>query len=141
MGIPVNENRIKQVSQIAEILNRAAVYEFSALSGPSVVPQAAGVYVVFNKWTTEVYYVGKATNLQRRLYHNHLMGLLTNARLKKYLIGDSTFPRILARTKAKNFIKENCSFIFILEPDVRARGQLEVLVSFLTDCRYVDKEH
>ena len=141
MGISVNENRIKWVSQIADILNHAAVYEFSALSGPSVLPQAAGVYVIFNKWTNEVYYVGKTTNLQRRLYHNHLMGPLTNARLKKYLIDDSAFPGILERTDAKNFIKENCSFIFILEPDMRARGHLEGLVSFLTDCRYVDKEH
>lgn len=141
MGISVSENRLNLVNQIADMLNHATVYEFSALSGPTALPQAAGVYVLFNKWTAEVYYVGKTTNIQQRLYYNHLMGPTTNARLKKYLIDDLSFPGILEPTNAKNFIKENCSFVFILEPDMRERGHLEGLVSFLTDCRYVDKEH
>ena len=124
-----------------EELKCAVIYDFSSLPGPSALPKLAGVYAIFNKSTKEVYYVGKTTNLRQRLYHNHLMGPTTNARLKKYLIDDPGFPRILDRTDAKNFIKENCSFLFILEPDMRARGHLEGLVSFLTDCRYVDKEH
>lgn len=141
MGIPVDPGRFNLIDEIADQLKHAVTYDFLSLSGPSVLPQSAGVYVIFDKRTYEVYYVGKTTNLRQRLYHNHLMGPTTNARLKKYLIDDSTFPKILDPTDAKKFIRENCSFAFVLEPDMRMRGHLEGLLSFLTDCRYVDKEH
>lgn len=141
MGISIAQGRYDLISKITDELNCAEIYEFSVLSGPSVLPQTAGVYVIFNKRTYEVYYVGKTTNLRQRLYHNHLMGPTTNARLKKYLIDDSEFPNILSAADAKKYIRENCSCVFVLEPDMRARGHLEGLLSFLTDCRYVDKEH
>ena len=141
MGITTALDRLDAVRKITEDLKCATIYDFSSLPGPSALPERAGAYIIFDKKTKEVYYVGKTTNLRQRLYNNHFMGPTTNARLKKYLIDDPAFPGISDPAGAKDFIKKNCSFVFLLESDVRERGHLEGLLSFLTDCRYVDKEH
>lgn len=141
MGLLIAPDRFASVAEIADELKHAAIYEFSSLSGPTALPQAAGVYVIFDKRNNDIYYVGKTTNLRQRLYHNHLMGPISNARLKKYLMDDPAFPDISGSAAAKDYIKKHCAFAFLLEPDMRARGHLEGLLSFLTDCRYVDREH
>ena len=141
MGILVEGHCLDEIEHIIAQLENAAIYDFSTLSGPTALPEAAGVYAIFNKVTQEVYYVGKTTNLRQRLYNNHLMGALSNARLKKYLIEDPSFPVIVDRATAKEFIQKNCSFVYLLEPNMRLRGHLEGLLGFLTNCRYVDKEH
>ena len=42
---------------------------------------------------------------------------------------------------AKQYIKDHCFFQYVTEYDMRKRGQLEGLFSYLLDVRYVDKEH
>lgn len=39
------------------------------------------------------------------------------------------------------YIKDNCYFQYVVEPDMRKRGHLEGLFVYLLNVRYVDKEH
>jgi excinuclease UvrABC nuclease subunit len=70
---------------------------------PSKLPVAGGVYLITARLDglEEPYYVGRSKNLQRRIYTNHLMGPLANARLKKYLINTGECTDLLT---AKQFI-------------------------------------
>jgi hypothetical protein len=70
-------------------------------------------------------YVGRSKNLQERLYRNHLMGDLTNARLKKYIVNDSAHSAFGDKELAKKYIKTNCQVRWIFEDDFRRRGVLE----------------
>jgi len=99
------------------------------------------VYAIFNKDTNETLYVGRTKNLRRRLYTNHLMGPQTNARLKKYLVEDSNEPTIKTMGDAKTYLKEHCYFQYIPESDTRIRGQIEGLLSYVLDVRYMHEEH
>ena len=69
------------------------------------------------------------------------MGNLATARLKKYLIDDIGITDVSDLSSAKQYIKDNCYFQYVVEPDMRKRGQLEGLFSYLLNVRYVDKEH
>ena len=42
---------------------------------------------------------------------------------------------------AKQYLIEYCYFQYIPEPDVRIRGQIEGLLSYLQDVRYIHEEH
>jgi len=56
---------------------------------PSKLPKRAGVYLItaINNGGEEPYYIGRTTNIRRRLYTNHLMGPISNSQFKRYLIG------------------------------------------------------
>ena len=69
------------------------------------------------------------------------MGNLATARLKKYLIDDPLITNVSDLDSAKQYIKNNCYFQYVEESDMRKRGQLEGLFSYLLNVRYVDKEH
>lgn len=108
----------------------------------SELPESAGVYVIWIKDTEEVLYVGRTRNLKQRLYTNHLMGNKSSARLKKYLVEDTiNHPEIDDYTKAKEYIKQNCNFQFILCDDNNERGHIEGLLGYLTQARYIESEH
>ena len=91
---------------------------------PSRIPQVAGVYLITaRKSRQEVpYYIGRTINLRRRLYTNHLMGSVANARLKRYLIGSGECRGV---ADAKEFIKNYCYVRWIEENDSRRRGAIE----------------
>jgi hypothetical protein len=134
------EERFKEASQrCAELIN-GRTYSFLTLK-PSDLPQIAGVYMVWNDKTKENLYVGKTKNIKQRLYTNHLMGNQANARLKYYFVKDKDLPEIVTMPEAKEYLKTNCCFKFIIEEDMRERGHLEGLISYIFDCKYVDEEH
>jgi hypothetical protein len=108
---------------------------------PSKIPKASGVYVITAKQgpKEEVYYIGRSKNLRQRLYNNHLMGPLSNARLKKYLIkaGERRNPK-----DAKDFIKRCCFARWIEESDIKKRGAIEGYATGLLCPRYgIYEEH
>ena len=72
------------LSKALEVLTQSNPTPFANLT-PSKIPAKPGVYLISVKnGDAEVpYYVGRSKNLRQRLYNNHLMGPLTNARLKK----------------------------------------------------------
>lgn len=115
-------------------------YYFSALKPSNIPDKLPGVYAIFN--SSEALYVGRTKNLRRRLYTNHLMGPLSNARLKKYLIEDDVFfPNILTPTEAKTYLREHCYIQFIPIDTVIERGKIEGLLSFALNVKYLHEEH
>lgn len=113
---------------------------FSELK-PSQIPEAAGVYVIKDKGSDETLYVGRTKNLRQRIYSNHLHGPLSNARLKKYLIEDPNESSITDLATAKQYLKDCCYVQFQIIDDLLERGQVEGLLSFLLDVRYLYEEH
>jgi len=91
---------------------------------PSKIPEVPGVYLITAKVTgLELpYYVGRTKNLRQRLYNNHLMGPLSNARLKNCLISAGECKDIIA---AKEFVKICCSARWIEQGNFRERGAIE----------------
>ena len=83
---------------------------------------------------------GKKT-LRQRLYNNHLMGPKSNARLKKYLTEDASRPDIPTMAEAKQFLKNRCYFQYLPVSEMRKRGQIEGLLSFLLNVQYIHEEH
>lgn len=135
-------NRFKWAKEIYDEFITSQVYVFSSFTPSMIQNKTPGVYAIHINDTKETLYVGKTTNLRQRLYYNHLMGPLNNARLKKYLIDDKEhFPNIRDIASAKQWIKANCSFQFIIVKDYRKRGHVEGLMSYLLNVKYVDKEH
>ncbi|MFC1927363.1 hypothetical protein ACFLW7_02145 [Chloroflexota bacterium] len=91
---------------------------------PSMIPEVGGVYLITTRRSRyEVaYYIGRSKNLRRRIYTNHLMGPIANARLKRYLVGSGECRDV---KDAKEFIRNNCSVRWIEENDSRRRGAIE----------------
>lgn len=117
------------------------IYSFSTIVR-SELPEKAGVYAIWLKDTGEVLYVGRTRNIKQRLYTNHLMGNKLSARLKKYLVEDDiNHPEIDDYVKAKEYIRQNCNFQFILCEDNNERGHIEGLLGYLTQARYIESEH
>lgn len=113
-------------SKLYELLNAKKV-EFKTLT-PGKIVESAGVYLITDSRNPEneiPYYVGRTKNLKRRIYTNHLMGPLTNARLKNYLVLDPVLNDIIDSHTAKLFLRENCSVRWIIEEDFKQRGYYE----------------
>jgi predicted GIY-YIG superfamily endonuclease len=135
------EERLSAAKSIAERMRSGKIYTFAKLKPSDLPEKAAGVYAIYDINTGETLYVGRTKNIRRRLYTNHLMGPESNARLKKYLVHDDSASAITTMKEAKQYLRDSCSFQFIEEPDRVRRGQIEGLLSFLLDVRYIHEEH
>ena len=133
--------KIENAKSIADALLSSQHYDFSDLVPSKLENKLAVVYAIFDKHDGSTLYVGRTKNLRQRLYNNHLMGPESNARLKKYLTEDPDRPDIPTMDAAKQYLIEHCYFQYIPEPDVRIRGQIEGLLSYLLDVRYIHEEH
>lgn len=135
------EGRLNEAKLVVEKLLKSPRLDFLDLK-PSDIPESiAGVYAIFDKYTDEVYYVGRTVDIRRRLYTNHLQGPLSTARLKKYLIEDERIPSAVCKETAKQFLKDNCFFRYLSEDNSTRRGQLEGLLSYALNVRYIYEEH
>jgi len=123
---------IKETSRDWKISLREALEQLCAQPSlrfsqmtPSSLPEAAGVYLITKIESNNVeipYYIGRTKNIRQRLYNNHLMGPLANARLKKYLIDNRICSTI---QEAKNFIRGNCAARWLEKDEYRIRGAIE----------------
>lgn len=134
-------SKMNDIPNITDALLSSQRYDFADLVPSKLEDKLAVVYAIFDKYDGSTLYVGRTKNLRQRLYNNHLMGPESNARLKKYLLEDPNRPDIPTMDAAKQYLIENCYFQYIPEPDVRIRGQIEGLLSFLLDVRYIHEEH
>ena len=135
------QQRLIDANRIVDDILHAPQYYFKELK-PSVLPdQLAAVYAITDTSTGEVLYVGRTKNVRRRLYTNHLMGPKTNARLKKYLVEDPNQPQITDMLVAKEYLKANCYAQYVPEEDMVKRGQIEGLLSYMLNVRYIHEEH
>ena len=113
---------------------------FAAIT-PSKIPKEAGVYLITALFNGKEipYYIGRSKNLRQRIYNNHLMGPISNARLKKYLINSGECPDLAS---AKNFIRSFCLVRWVQENDTRNRGVIEGYVTGLLSPKYgIYEEH
>lgn len=111
---------------------------------PSVLPVNSGVYMISEIiGNIEVpLYVGRTKNLRERLYTNHLMGGLSNARLKKYIICDELHPCYDNIAEAKIYIRNNCFVRWVFEEDYRKRGAIEGYITAIVFPKYgIYEEH
>ena len=130
-----------QAKILTERILNAPVCRFADLKPSMIQDGLSGVYAITNFHTGEVLYVGRTKNLRQRLYNNHLMGPTSNARLKKYLIEDPEEITVTDIEAAKNYLKDNCYFQYLTESDIIKRGQLEGLLSFMLNVKYIHEEH
>lgn len=131
----------KEVSLVLQDFQGGKKYYFRELVPSMLEDRLPVVYAIFNNSTDECLYVGRTKNLRQRLYTNHLMGSKTNARLKKYLAEDCSEPQITTINEAKTYLRKNCYFQYLAEPDTVKRGRLEGLLSYLLNVRYIHEEH
>ncbi len=98
------------------VLLKSQAHPFSSLKGRHI-PEEPGVYLItlMGKRKEVPLYVGRSKNIRRRIYTNHLMGNVSNARLKNYLIKDKTIEFINDRHEAKDYIKSFCQVRWITE--------------------------
>ena len=134
-------SKMKDAQGIADALLSSQHYDFSDLVPSKLENKLAVIYAIFDKQDGSTLYVGRTKNLRQRLYNNHLMGPQSNARLKKYLMEDPERPDIPTMEAAKQYLIDNCYFQYIAEPDIRQRGQIEGLLSYLLNVRYIHEEH
>jgi len=137
-----SEDWHRSLSKSLEQLLNQPHLKFSQIT-PSALPERAGVYLItkIEDGIEIPYYVGRSKNIRQRIYNNHLMGPLSNARLKKYLIDNGI---CLNKDKAKDFILRNCAvrWIEIDEEDYRRRGAIESFCTALLFPEYgIDEEH
>ena len=135
------DERLSESKAIADRMLGSKTYFFADLRPSDLKDGLPVVYAIFDKNTGETLYVGRTKNLRQRLYNNHLMGPKSNARLKKYLVEDPAVPDITTMAEAKRYLRSNCYFQYIAEPDVIRRGQIEGLLSYLLNVRYIHEEH
>lgn len=123
-----------------ERLLSQAPLRFSQMT-PSILPETAGIYLITKvENNVEIpYYIGRTRNMQKRLYSDHLMGGLSSAPLKKYLIDNHVCSTI---EEAKEFIQKHCMARWIEEPNYRRRGAIEgFCTASLFPVYGIDKEH
>ena len=135
------DQRLRDARTIADRLLSSEMIDFKGLTPSRLVDGLPVVYAIIDRRDGKVLYVGRTKNLRRRLYTNHLMGPATNARLKKYLTKDPERPDIPDMDAAKQELIENCYFQYISVTDMRTRGQIEGLLSYLLDVQYIHEEH
>lgn len=133
--------RLAEAKRIVENLLGSKRYDFDGLKPSDLEDRLSVVYAIFDKTDGACLYVGRTKNLRQRLYTNHLMGPASNARLKKYLAEDLSREDIPTMEAAKQYLINHCYFQYRPVPDMRTRGQIEGLLSYLLDVRYIHEEH
>lgn len=136
----ISDQQLATVKVKFEQLLKADPLAFSGLT-PSKIPIAPGVYVItaMKDGNDYPYYVGRTKNFQQRIYNNHLMGPLTNARLKKHLIDSGECVDI---ADAKAFIRNNCAVRWVEQEGFRERGALEGYATAILFPKYgIYEEH
>ena len=133
--------RFAAAREIVDELLNSKRYDFEGLKPSVLKDKLPVVYAIFDEEGGSCLYVGRTKNLRQRLYTNHLMGAKSNARLKKYLVEDPTRKNISTMVDAKKFLIDHCYFQYIPVDDMRRRGQIEGLLSYLLDVQYIHEEH
>ena len=117
------ESIIARYKELTQLLLASAHIAFDErLRG--ALPVEGGVYRVFEigaNWQDSVY-IGKSTNLQNRIYHDHLMGNRQASTLKKKLIANGLFPD---ENAVKQYLRQKCLVQFVVIQDDAERTSFE----------------
>lgn len=133
--------KLDEAEELVKSILTAHRNYFSELK-PSMLPDgAAGEYAITNYSTGEILYVGRTKIIRQRIYNNHLMGPKSNAHLKKYLVEVEKEPSVTDMEQTKSYLKNYCYVQYILEPNVLRRDQIEGLLSFMLNVKYMYEGH
>lgn len=110
---------IKEASELLDKLLGAKLTELNE------IPASSGVYFVFNK-DGQVIYIGKAVNLKRRILEDHRGGdeKMSTSTLRRSV---SRVYNIVPGRPVKDWIRDNCSFSYILIEEHDLRDLIEAL--------------
>ena len=117
------EATIARYKELLQTLLASPVFPFDD-NLRNALPTAGGVYRIFETgtdWQDSVY-IGKSTNLQNRVYGNHLMGNRRASTLKRKFIESG---RYADENAVKHYLREKCSVQFITVDDDAERTSLE----------------
>lgn len=106
------------VNKVRELLEGKEIC-FSNVA-TSEVPEAPGVYVIFNE-QNEVIYVGRTINLRRRLLREHRRGNVNGSQFRRALSRNFGFE---SEDQISGYI-DQCTFKFKIIEDSKERIRLE----------------
>ncbi|MFA6382263.1 MAG: GIY-YIG nuclease family protein [Candidatus Buchananbacteria bacterium] len=97
------------------------------ITSDSKVPHTGGVYLIKNKKGNKIIYIGKATNLNRRI-RNHTSGTINKSIFRKKLL--ILKPNIKAERVLSLYIKNNYDFYTMEIHDFDFRSLMESLLIY-----------
>lgn len=106
--------------ELVRLLN-SPTYEFLGQDRKNV-PEAPGVYIIYQKVLGQVVYIGESDNLRRRLFSNHRSGNRRGSAFRRAL---SRWEKIEDEKEISEYIIQNCSFKFLLVSDKLERKRFE----------------
>lgn len=86
------------------------------------VPKKPGVYVIYDRKTDAIIYVGRTGDLRRRLLGDHKRGNIEGSQFRKALMQHLSLE---SESEVSKYILANCSFQFISIEDFEKTVRLE----------------
>jgi len=100
------------ISHYVEMLKKLLAkprYRFADASSRDI-PKEPGVYVIYDKRTKAIIYVGRSKNLKRRLLGDHMRGNVRGSQFRRALGRNFTLS---SEDEITSYIQKNCSFQFM----------------------------
>lgn len=114
------KERIARYRDELDHLLDGGIYEF-AESKREDITEASGVYVIYDKVSGQILYIGESGNLRRRLFGNHRSGNRSSV-FRSVL---SRWEKLEDEKKIDEYIIQNCSFQVLLVSDKLERKRFE----------------
>src|SRR4030042_825827 len=110
--------------KLKQVLNQP-VYRFAEATSKQV-PEASGVYVIYDSSSNQMIYAGRSKNLRIRLLQQHTSGNIRDSQFRK-AIGQKN--NLDSEAKISAYIKDNCSFKLL---EVESFEEMVRLEHFIT---------
>lgn len=124
-GVSINENESN--AYFSRKMKELMSGEFTGFSQAShEIPNAQGVYLIFDKILGKNIYVGRSGNLKRRLLQNHKQGNIKGSQFRKAL---SQYFKLDSENKITEYILSNCSYKYLALKDFEEMVRLEHFVT------------
>lgn len=105
-------------------LKRAVALRFRDRALRGKLPKDGGIYAVLRVTgpTSSLLYIGKAKDLQQRLYHNLLHGQFRSHTLSRKLL---KAMKLGSKKSVERFLVKECAVRWVVEKDAKERSYLE----------------
>ena len=91
------------------------------------IPESSGIYIISERDTSNIVYIGLSANLRDRIYRNHLMGDAAASSLKRKLMK----LKKLTRQEAKDYIKKYLYVRFKVMPEKEVKRIEHFMIAIL----------
>jgi len=110
--------------KLKQVLNQP-VYRFAEATSKQV-PEASGVYVIYDSSSNQMIYAGRSKNLRIRLLQQHKSGNIRGSQFRKALGQKHNLDNA---AKISDYIKDNCSFKLLEVESFEERVRLEHFIT------------